>query len=93
MSRPRFATQVNFLDPKWTRDEDGNKIPYSHTRLKELIKQNYMISKNCNTSYNDVLQLTPLERDYLIGFIIEEAEDAKRMIQESKMRRERQEDY
>lgn len=93
MSRPPFATQVNFLDPKWTRDDDGNKIPYSHTRLKELIKQSYLISKNCNTSYNEVLSITPLERDYLIGFIVEEAEDAKKMIQESKRRRENLEEY
>ena len=92
MSRPRFATQVNFLDPKWTRDEDGNKVPYGPTRLKELIRQCYIISKNCNTSYNDVLNMTPIERDYLIGFIIEEAEDAKKMINEAKMRRESQGD-
>ena len=67
MSRLRFATQVNFLDPKWTKDDDGNKIPYSKVRLKELIKQCYMISKNCNTSYNDVLEMTPIERKKKIG--------------------------
>ena len=88
MSRPRFATQVNFLDPKWTRDDDGNKIPYGPSRLKELIRQNYMISKNCNSSYNDVLQMTPTERDYLIGFIIEEANETQKIIQESRERRE-----
>lgn len=88
MSRLRFATQVNFLDPKWTRDDDGNKIPYGPARLKELIKQNYMISKNCSTSYNDVMNLTPVERDYIIGFIVEEAEDAKRMIENSRRARE-----
>lgn len=84
MSRLPFATQVNFLDPKWTRDDDGNKIPYGPTRLKEIIKQNYMISKNCNTSYIDVLQLTPIERNYLIEFIVQEAEDAKKMIEDAK---------
>ena len=88
MSRLRFATQVNFLDPKWTRDDDGNEVPYGPTRLKELIRQNYLISKNCSTSYNDVLSLTPIERDYLIEFIIQEADEAKRMIKESKERRE-----
>ena len=88
MSRLPFATQVNFLDPKWTRDDDGNKIPYGPTRLKEIIKQNYMISKNCSTSYNNILELTPTERDYLIEFIVDEANEAQKMIQESKKRRE-----
>ena len=87
MSRPRFATQVNFLDPKWTRDENGNEVPYGPIRLKELIKQCYMISKNCSTSYIDVLKITPIERDYLIGFIIQEAEETKKIVEDTRKKR------
>ena len=58
--------------------------PYGPIRYKEIVRDNYLISKNLNTSYNDVLKLTPRERDYLIEFIIEDAESAKKLIEDNK---------
>lgn len=71
---------MNFLDQLY--NEDGT--PYGPTRYKELVRINYAISKNCNTSYTDVIKLTPRERDYLWEFIVEEVDRAKEMLENSK---------
>lgn len=75
-----FVTLQNFLDP--LTNEDGE--PYAPHRYKEIVRECYSISKNCNTSYKDVLEMTPRERDYLIEFIIEDANKAKEMLEKSK---------
>lgn len=74
---------MNFLDP--LTNEDGE--PYGPYRYKEIVRECYSISKNCNTSYADVIEMTPRERDYLIEFMVEDANRAKEMIEKSKNRR------
>ncbi len=64
-------SQGSFLDPTLTKDGK----PYGPHRFKEIAKERYLISKFINTSYNDVGQLTPIEREYLIEFA---ADDKKR---------------
>jgi hypothetical protein len=66
-----FALDQNFLDPQKT---DKNE-PYGPYRYKEIIRECYLISKNINTSYNEILDITPTERSYLLQFI---ADDIKR---------------
>ena len=80
MLTSRFPTPMNFMDPTLTNDGQ----PYGPTKYKELVRNNYLISKNCNTSYTDVLQLTPRERDYIIEFIIKDADDAKKLMEENR---------
>lgn len=75
-----FASQVNFLDPLLTNEGD----PYGPYRYKELVKECFMISKNCNTSYNDVLNLTPREKNYLLEFIIDEAKRTQEIVEKNK---------
>lgn len=58
--------------------------PYGPIRYKELVRECYLISKNLNTSYTDVLMLTPREKDYIIEFIVQDAEQAKKMIEDNK---------
>jgi len=65
-------------------DSRGN--PYGPTRLKEIIKECFMISKNCSTSYVDILKMTPTEKKYLCEFIIEDAKKAQEMIEENRDR-------
>lgn len=74
-----FASQVNFLDPKLT--SDGK--PYGPYRYKEIVKECYLISKNCNTSYVDLLKITPIERDYLYEFILEEYQKTEELIKKN----------
>ena len=49
--------------------------PYAPHRTKALIQECYLISRFCNTSYTDALQITPLEREYLLEFIKEEIKE------------------
>jgi len=73
-----FDSQTNFLDPRLT--DDG--MPYGPYRYKEIVRECYLISKNCNTSYTDLLGVTPTERDYLLEFIAEEAQIAQKKMEE-----------
>jgi len=79
-----FASQVNFLDPLKT--SDGRD--YGPVRYRELVKECYIISKNCNTSYTDVLRLPPREKDLMLGFIVEEFRKAQENIDQMKKERE-----
>lgn len=75
ISQP-FPSHQNFLDPQLT--DDGQ--PYGPTRYKEIVKERYLISKNINTSYNDSGELTPLERTYILQFIMDDMEKQKAAI-------------
>lgn len=76
----RFARTVNFLTPKLTNDGK----PYGPIRFKQLVQECYLISKNINTSYNDVVQMTPTERQYILSFLAEEAHKVQQQLDENK---------
>ena len=73
-----FASQVNFLDPKYNQKGE----PYGPYRFQQIIKESYYISKNCNTSYNDVLKMTPTERDSILAIIIQEGKETEKVLNE-----------
>lgn len=79
---PFFATAQNFLDPQFTKDGK----PYGPVRYRELVKECYIISKNCNTPYTDVLKMSSKERQYFLSFL---AEEFKRIEQQSKEQRDK----
>lgn len=58
--------------------------PYGPVRFKNIVRERYFISKKCNTSYLDVGQMTPLERGYVMEFILDEIEKEKQALDESK---------
>lgn len=66
---------MNFLDPRLT--EDGK--PYAPFRYRELVRECYIITKNCNTSYTDVMNITPKEKNIILEIINSEAEKLKRL--------------
>ena len=76
---------MNFLDPKLT--SDGK--PYGPYRYKEIVKECYLISKNCNTSYTDLMKITPIEKNYLLEFIAEEFQKTEEIIKESNRNKKR----
>ena len=76
---PPFASHLNFLDPQKT--SDGR--PYGPIRYEQIVKDCYLISKNLNTSYADVLRITPVERNYLIKFLIEDAKRAQENVEKA----------
>ncbi len=71
------------MDPAMT--EDGK--PYGPFRYKEIVKERYIISKYCNTSYTDLANVTPTERNYLLEFATEECDKAKEIAEEMKNRK------
>ena len=57
--------------------EDGK--PFGPQRYKEIARERYLISKHTNTSYEDTSKITPLERGYLLEFLIEDMQRQKDM--------------
>lgn len=78
-----FPSQGSFLDPQLTKDGK----PYGPVRFKEIVRERYLISKNLNTSYNEIGQITPTERQYLIEFIAEEIKMSKKYLDEQAQKR------
>ena len=71
-----YKPHLNFFDPLWT--SDGK--PFAPEQFKAIIKDRYLISKNMNTSYSDVGEITPTERAYLMQLLIEDAEKQAEII-------------
>lgn len=57
--------------------------PYAPKRLAEIVEERYQISKHLHTSYTDVGDMTPLERDYILKFIARDIEQQNEMIRKS----------
>ena len=62
--------------------KDGGK--YAIQRYKELVQERYYISKQTNTSYEDVGKMTPVERVYLIKFISDEIKRQNEIIEKNR---------
>ena len=71
-----YKQHLNFFDPLWT--SDGK--PFAPEQFKAIVKDRYLISKNMNTSYSDVGEITPTERAYLMQLLIEDAEKQAEII-------------
>ena len=65
------------------KDSDGKdkEIPYGPWRYKRIVEECYYISHQINTSYTDLLKITPRERSYLVEFINEEARRQKESLE------------
>ena len=81
-----FVSLTNFLDPKLTNDGK----PYGPIRYKAIVQECYIIAKNANTSYTDLMNITPIEKQYLLEFIMQEFEANKKAQDEFKANIERQ---
>ena len=56
-----------------------NGKPYGPYRYREIAKERYLISKHTNTSYEDTSNITPLERGYLLEFLVDDLQRQKDM--------------
>lgn len=74
-----FSTNKHFLDPQLTNDGK----PYGPWKYKRIVEECYFISHQINTSYTDLLKITPRERSYLIEFLNREAEAIQKQREES----------
>lgn len=75
-----YPSQGSFLDPQLTKDGK----PYGPFRYKEIVRERYLISKNMNTSYNEIGKITPLERRYIMEFLVDEVKQTKEAIERQK---------
>ncbi len=62
--------------------EDGQ--PYGPQRYREISRELYLVSKHTNTSYEDAKRITPLERGYILEFVLEDLERQKEMYDKAK---------
>ena len=62
--------------------EDGK--PFGPIRYKEIVDECCIISKNLNTPYTEVLNISPTERNYIIKFLIKEAEQRAALLEKAR---------
>ena len=65
---PPFASHRSFLDPVLS----SSGKPFAIEGMNDLVRDCYLVSKHCHTSYADVLELTPRERYMLLTLIAED---------------------
>ena len=75
-----FASGPSFLDPQTSNDGS----PYGPKRFKELVKECWYISDSLHTSYTDVLDLSYIERVYLIENINAKNDATKKAFEEAR---------
>ncbi len=51
---------------------------------KKIVQDCYIISRNTNTSYTDLMDITPTERGYLLDLIKKESDETKEIIEKQK---------
>ena len=59
---------------------------YAPYRYKQIVTECYYISKNCNTSYTDLMKITPLERKYMLELLNKEAQKVAEAREEANAR-------
>ena len=57
-------------------------------RFKGLVKERYLLSKHTNTSYKDTAYITPIERQYIFEFIMDELQKQKEAYEKIKQEAE-----
>jgi len=77
-----FESLQSFGDPhELIKDENGKEVPFGLYRFNQIIKECYLISKNINTSYNDLMDITPKEKDMMLEFLNDEAKKQEEMFE------------
>ncbi len=64
--------------------ENSNKLIF-----ERLVNERYLISKYCNTSYNEIGEITPTERKLIVGFIEDELKRQKEAIDKQKQNKKK----
>ena len=55
-----------FFNQKLT--SDGK--PYAQLRLKQIVKENFFLTKLLHASYGDLLEISPTKSKYLLEFLV-----------------------
>ena len=68
------------------KDEKGNEVPYNSYMYKRIVQECYIISHQINTSYTDLMNVTPLERKYMWELVHEESESNRERLEKIEQR-------
>lgn len=52
---------------------DGSKKPWGIYHYEQLVQEIYLLSKNINSSYTELLDITPTEKNLMLGWLEDEA--------------------
>lgn len=71
------------------KTDKGQTLPYGVVRFEEIIQECYIISKNIHTSYTDLLDITPREKNMMLELLNNEAKRQQELYdkQKAKMKR------
>lgn len=61
--------------------------PYGPLRYRQIVNEAYVLTKNTHTTYSDVMQMTPLERSYMLDFLKDEATRAQELINKANQKK------
>lgn len=59
--------------------------PYGPVRYRQLVKENYIITRQVNTSYIDVLKMMPQDKKIILKEIIDEIDARNKAYEEMRM--------
>ena len=51
--------------------------PFAPLRLKQIVKENFFLTRHLHITYSDLMDMTPTERKYLIDFLVEDFQRQK----------------
>lgn len=58
---------------------EGKKVPYGPWKYRKIVEECYLISHLIHTSYLDLLQITPMEKDMMLKFLSDEKDSVDRL--------------
>lgn len=58
--------------------------PYGPWRYKQIVRESFIITKNTHTSYADIMNMTPAEREFFIEFLAEDFKKQQEQIEQAK---------
>lgn len=80
-----FASLESFSNPQQIiKGPKGEEMPYGLARYNQLVNQCYIISKKINTSYTDLMNVTPKELDTMLELIEEETKQQNEQYEKMK---------
>ena len=83
------TSTINFYDLLYDpRTVTSDNKPYTLALYKSLVAEAYRITRNLNTPYSDVMEMSVLERKYILEFLDLECKEIQKKNEEMKQQME-----
>lgn len=83
----RFAHQGSFSDPKQLVKTKEGEVPWGVYNFNNLLEEAYYLSKTINTSYNDILDLSLTEKNWMLEILIRDNKKQEEAIEKARNKR------